>query len=520
MLRLEQPRRKRAHQVHTALLLAVLSALIPGSGHLVLGRRIGYLILTAFLPLISTAGLVAYAVPRDKLLEYALSAHVLGYAIGALPVIGLLWLLVIIRTYILAAPRRVAAGQRLAGGFLVTMLAAATLTPFGYAAYTANTQRNLLNTLFPGVSGSEQSTGDAIHKPRVNLLLIGSDAGPGRVGTRTDTMMVASIDTTTGRTTLFSLPRNLRKAQFPAGSKLAEWFPDGFTDPRKPGSPEYMLNALYTYGNDHPDLAPPKPSKIAGLNVLAASIATMLGLQLDYYIQVNMAGFTSIIDALGGLDVNVGPQPVPIGGIGVHGEAVKPFGYIPAGHQHLTGNQALWYARSRTNADDYSRMGRQRCLLKYIVDQKSPLDVLSNFQAVATATSSNVITNIPQDALPTLVQLAMKAKNQPLESISFDPRLPDPNRQDGWFNTAHPDFSYMRQVVQNTINPPPAPAAAPRPNRTMAIGTTDSPRPTRSPGATSGQPANTTDRGQETSPDASGSAPPTSLDAACYPGQE
>ena len=500
---------RRARKVRDALLLALLSALLPGSGHLLLGRRIGYVILGILLLLIGAGCLVTFRVPRNELLEYVLSAQALLYLVGAFLLVGVLWLLVIVSTYVLAVPRRSALGRRLVGGILVAVLCAAAVTPFGYAAYTANTQRNLLNKVFPAVSspgGQSASEAEvlAIRKPRINLLLVGSDAGPDRVGTRTDTIMVASIDTKNGRATLFGLSRNLMRAQFPAGSKLAKRFPTGFTDPHSSDSPEYLLNALYSYGNEHPDLVPPGPSKIAGLNLLAASVSTMLGLQLDYYIQVDMSGFASIIDALGGLDVNVGPRPVPIGGIGVHGEPVKPFGYIPAGSQRLNGEQALWYARSRTNTDDYTRMGRQRCLLKYIVDQKSPAKILSNFRAVANATSSNILTNIPQDVLPVLVQLAMTAKNQPLESISFDPTLPILNKRDRWFDTARPDFGYMRRVVQNAISPPRAPAPSPIPGKTTI---------TRS---TSGADAAT---GDAVSVTALGTAPATSLDAVCYKSQ-
>ncbi|MGH3938508.1 MAG: LCP family protein [Pseudonocardiaceae bacterium] len=452
--------------------------------------------------LIGTGCLVAFKVPRNELLQYVLSSQALLYLAGAFLLVGVLWLFVIGSTYVQAMPRRAALGRRLVGGILVTVLCAAAITPFGYAAYTANTQRNLLNKVFPAISspGGQSATRAEVHairKPRINLLLVGSDAGPDRVGTRTDTIMVASIDTKSGQTTLFSLSRNLMRSPFPAGSKLAKRFPNGFTDRHNPDSPEYLLNALYSYGNAHPDLVPRGPSKIAGLNLLAASVSTMLGMQLDYYIQVDMSGFASIIDALGGLQVNVGAQPVPIGGIGVHGEPVKPFGYIPAGPQRLNGEQTLWYARSRTNTDDYTRMGRQRCLVKYIVDQKSPAKILSNFRAVANATSNNIFTNIPQDVLPVLVQLAMKAKEQPLKSISFDPALPVLTKRGGWFDTARPDFRYMRQVVQNAISPMPSPI----PGKTTI---------TRS---TSGADSAT---GKAVSVAAPGTAPATSLDAACY----
>jgi LCP family protein required for cell wall assembly len=265
-------------------------------------------------------------------------------------------------------------------------------------------------------------------------------------------MVVASIDTKTARTILFALPRNLAYAQFPPNSKMAAQFPRGFHNASEPSSGNYLLNAVYAFGGENPAVAPSTPSHDPGLNLLMSSISHMLGLDLDYYIKVNMAGFASIVDALGGLDVNVGPAAVPMGGIGPFGEVVRPFGWIPAGQQHLNGEQALWFARSRTNSSDYVRMGRQRCLLQYMVDQKTPVDVLKNFQAVSAATKDSVSTNIPQEVLPALVTLAGKAKAHPLQSIAFDPDLPDPSQSDGRFNTGSPNFALIKQVVRDTVN--------------------------------------------------------------------
>jgi anionic cell wall polymer biosynthesis LytR-Cps2A-Psr (LCP) family protein len=182
-----------------------------------------------------------------------------------------------------------------------------------------------------------------------------------------------------------------------------------------------------------------------------------------------MAGFASIIDALGGLTVDVGPDPLPVGGITPSGRHVKPDRYIPAGTQHLDGTDTLAVARSRTNTDDYTRMGRQRCLLQYVMAQKSPADLLTNFQAVASATTNSVSTNIPQQVLPALVKVADNAGTVALESVSFDPNLADPGEANGRFDTARPDVGFMRQVVRETINGPPATAA---PKAGAAVPTT------------------------------------------------
>ena len=483
-----------------ALLATAAATVVPGTGHLMLGRRRnGTLIVGVFVLLVLALILLATTASRTTLLSNLLSARVLvligiGLLVGAIA-----WIAVIVRTYLLARPRSLATGPQAIGVVVTAALCLLVATPFGYAANLANAQRNLLDTLFSGDNGGT-STAEAIAKPRLNVLLVGSDAGPDREGTRTDSMMVASIDTRTGRTTLFGLPRNLGHVQFPPGSPMAKKFPEGFHDEDNPLSGDYLLNAVYAWGRDHHPDAPAGPTDDPGLNLLHDTVSYMLGLQLDYFVEVNMAGFAAIVDALGGLQVDTGPNPIPVGGITPDGRHVKPDRYIPAGPQLLNGEDALAYARSRTDSTDYTRMGRQRCLLQNLLTQKSPADMLTNFQAVANATTNSVSTNIPQGVLPSLVALAGQTTVK-LESISFDPSLADPNRSDGKFSTARVDVDFMREVVQRAISEQPLPSTQP--------STTPTSRASRTSAAASATPA---PPGSTDVPPTSG---PTSLAEAC-----
>jgi LCP family protein required for cell wall assembly len=437
-----------------ALLITGAAAVLPGSGHLLLRRRIGALILGVFVLGLAALALFVLLTPRSRLFGYLFSPGVLRWAIVSCAVAALLWVSVVVRTYRLARPRPLDVAGRVGGAAVVLLLCLAVIAPFAYAASLANAQRSLVNALFPSLGADDANVFD---KPRINILVVGSDAGADRTGARTDSMGVASIDTQTGRTTLFGLPRNIEYAQFPPGSKMAERFPNGFHDRREPTSGNYLLNAVYAYGTDNPDVAPPGPSNNPGLNLLTSSVSYMLGLNLDYYLEMDMRGFSSIVDALGGLDVDVGPNPIPLGGIGPDGEQVRPFGYIPPGRQHLTGEFALWFARSRTYSSDFERMGRQRCLIQDLISQKSPQDVLRNYQAVADATANSLATDIPQSVLPSLLALADQARQRPLESVSFDPSLPDPTQSDGKFDPGNPNFDLMRQVVREVTSSATAP---------------------------------------------------------------
>lgn len=462
-----------------ALLATAAATLVPGVGHLMLRRRrSGTLIVGVFVLLVLSAVLLVTTASRATLLANLLSTRVLVLlAVGAL-VAGAAWIAVIVRTYLLARPRPLGFGKQLVGVVVTAALCLVIAAPFGYAANLANAQRTFIEDLFGGDTGGTAAA-EAIGKPRLNVLLVGSDAGPDREGTRTDTMMVASIDTRSGRTILFGLPRNLGHVPFPPESPMGKKFPDGFHNRADPLSGDYLLNAVYAWGRDHPQDAPATPTTDPGLNLLHQTISYMLGLELDYYVEVNMAGFAALIDALGGLWVDTGPNPVPVGGILPDGRRVKPDRYIPAGRQLLNGEDALAFARSRTDSTDYARMGRQRCLLQNLLTQKSPTDILVNFQAVANATTDSVSTNIPQAVLPSLAALAGEDTVR-LESIAFDPSLPDPSRPDGKFSTARVNTEYMREVVQRAINGQPLPTVEPTatPRASASASVTPTPPPT------------------------------------------
>ena len=469
---LGRTRVRRCATLGRALLTTLAATVLPGSGHLLLHRyRTGAAILAGFVCGIVTLLVLLVRANRSDLLGTLLSSRTLTIGVIGLLVAALAWMAVIVRTWLLARPTGLRTGQRALGIGVVTALCLSVAAPLGFGAELANSQRQLLDDLFPSLGGGTPAA-EAIGKGRLNVLLVGSDAGPDRRGARTDTMMVASVDTRTGRTILFGLPRNIQRAPFPNGSPMARKFPNGFHDSTDPLSGDYLLNAVYAYAHNFPEVAPAGPTADPGLNLLHSSVETMLGIKLDYYVEVNMAGFASIIDALGGLTVDVGSEPLPIGGITPGGRHVKPDRYIPAGVQHLDGTDTLAVARSRTNTDDYTRMGRQRCLLQYVMQQKSPADLLTNFQGVASATTNSVSTNIPQQVLPALVKVADSAGTVALESVSFDPNLADPGESDGRFDTSRPDVGFMRQVVRETINGPPA-AAAPR---TTASAPTSTPK--------------------------------------------
>ena len=250
---------------------------------------------------------------------------------------------------------------------------------------------------------------------------MGGDSGAGRWGLRPDSMTIASIDAETGRTVLIGLPRNMENFPFKEGSVMAEQFPKGFVGCHE-DDPCY-LNGVSTWAGDHTDLFP--GSKNPGTDATIMAIEGITGLDINYWAMVNLQGFKDLVDAVGGVTLNV-RQPIPVGGLGT-----DVTGYIEPGTRKLNGFDTLWYARAREGSDDYSRMARQKCVMNAMLDQISPASALQHFGDLAKASAATISTNIPASEFDNFISLALKAKGQKTASLSLVPPL---------VVTAHPDI--------------------------------------------------------------------------------
>jgi hypothetical protein len=108
------------------------------------------------------------------------------------------------------------------------------------------------------------------------------------------------------------------------------------------------------------------------LTTVRGVIQEITGLRLHYTTVINLDGFESLVDAMGGVTVTIN-EKLPIGGhLNSAGQLVGVDAWIQPGTQHLDGYHALWFARSRLASDDYNRMRRQRCLVGKILDPGQP----------------------------------------------------------------------------------------------------------------------------------------------------
>ena len=252
-----------------------------------------------------------------------------------------------------------------------------------------------------------------------NILVMGGDAGPGRWGMRTDTMMLISVHDESGRMALTSIPRNLTSLRFPPGSPLGAEFPNGFDD---------LANALFTHVNTSPVLVDhygrngQQPEAMA----LVEAVGYSLNVQIDDFALVNMQGFTQVIDAVGGVTLELG-QSVPLPP-SLPGERALPTEIGP-GFVQMDGAMAIAYARSRSADSDYQRMGRQRQLLAALGSQISPTAAAGAFGAVTGALDDSMRTSLSAGEFDSLLD-RLGDNSAITESVGLAPPLVTPGSPD------------------------------------------------------------------------------------------
>ncbi len=420
-LTLQRPQLARV-RFRRALVLLAMTLLLPGSAQLVAGRKdIGRLALRIWLGLVAVVALVLTISWFWHGFAFRLGASTFALGVVRLVLTGVAigWALLFIDAWRLGRPLELERRQRLAvvglNGVLCFGVAGALL----FTSHVVGVQRNFITAVFGDGIASASEHG------RYNVLLIGGDAGSDRWGLRTDSLTVASIDEETGKTVLFGLPRNMTNFPFPEGSVLHEQFPAGYD------CEGCALNSLATWAADNRELF--AGSAAPGVDATIQGVEGITGLKINYYALVNMEGFRSLVTAMGGLTLNVRDR-IPIG--------LPITDYIEPGVRRLNGFETLWFVRSRESADDYSRMARQKCVLNAMLQQLSPQTVLTKFEGLAAAGQDLVQTNLPASELAEFAELALKAREHSLATVSFVPPT---------INTADPDIDKIRTMIADAI---------------------------------------------------------------------
>lgn len=425
--------RSQGIALRRGFILMLMTLVVPGSAQLAVGKRgLGRLAVRTWATLIAVVVVVALLLiplraPIIGLYANPITLTILAWLVLAL---ALGWILLLLDAWWLANPRNMSTRGKWISGALALVLVATSGSAAWAASGLFSAQSKLVTTIFTGGGSNQKQNG------RFNVLLLGGDAGKDRDGLRPDSMTVASIDAETGRTVLFSLPRNLQHAPFPADSPLYAKYPNGYYCPVKDLSDACLLNGVFTLATQNRKLFP--GVKYPGVEATKGVIEETLGLKINYWAMIDMKGFRELIDAVGGIRLDIGKR-VPMGSHNARGI----FEWIPAGKAvKLDGFHALWFARSRVLSSDYERMLRQKCVLNAMVKQLKPETVLTKFQAIADAGEQIVATNLPSSEIGTMLELAMMGKSQPMGSVSFTPPLIVP---------MNPDFAKIRRIVADKI---------------------------------------------------------------------
>lgn len=452
------------------LTLCLMTMVVPGSAQVALGKRvIGWTAIAGWLAVIATGvwTILTFRSDRATVLGWFTDPDILLATRIGMVVLVLLWLALFIDAWRLGSPVRLTFARAAIVTIVNLAIIGSVAGSTAFASQLIQVQRSVVQQVFPETKTSTPLQG------RYNILLIGSDARDDRDGVRPDTLIVVSIDANTGGSVVVSLPRNLQNVPFSKDSPLRQVYPYGYNC----GS-ECLLNAVHTLARDRKDLYP--GSKDPGLEATIDAVEGATNLKINYHVMVNLNGFKGLIDAVGGVEIDVKSRIAMFG----KEDAYKNV-YIEPGRQKLNGQESLWYARSRIQSDDYARMGRQKCLMAAMVAQLSPAKVLTNATSIASSGKELLSTSIPQQELGQFADLALKARGAKMRTVSIVP--PE-------FNTVVPDYVAIHAAIQEAIRKSEGRAPkAPAPSATTVAPTTVAPTAPTSVAPTEGRAANNTE---------------------------
>ncbi len=208
---------------------------------------------------------------------------------------------------------------------------------------------------------------------------------------------------------MFSLPRDTTGIPLPAIPARSVF---GTTWNQK-------INALFMSARARPDLFP--GGKLSGYQALKDTLGLLYGIKIPYFVEVDFTGFRKVIDAVGGVTINVQVPVVDDDYPADNGGHLRV--YIPTGVQHMDGAQALVYARSRHGSSDFDRAARQQRVILSLRQQAdfaslARPDVLSQ---LIDATKGAVKTDFPIAKLPQLIELAQRIDIGNVRSFVFTP---------------------------------------------------------------------------------------------------
>ncbi|HEY7130802.1 MAG TPA: LCP family protein, partial [Candidatus Limnocylindrales bacterium] len=363
------------------LVAATLSSILPGTGqalNLRLRPALTFGIPTLVIAL--AAWLIAHSGNPASVLGGLLAPSLLGLLL-------LLNLLVLVWRGAAAlqafADRRYPRRPGRLGAVGLVVLAVFTIAPHLLVWNAGTAAQAMFASIFAG--STVRSVSDPLPNDgqRLNVLLIGIDSAPGRTEALTDSMIVVSLDPVGKTVSMVSIPRDLASVPLGNGSTYGP-----------------KINSLMSWADRHP-----KDYPEGGIKVLERAVGALFGITIHAYATVDLAGFVTMVDAVGGVDIDVKKalaDPSYPRLDGERGWSVEP------GHHHFDGSDALAYARIRKalGESDLTRAARQQEMLVALRNEVVGAGALLNLPRLLSAAGATIRTDLPPDLLPQLATLA------------------------------------------------------------------------------------------------------------------
>jgi LCP family protein required for cell wall assembly len=259
-----------------------------------------------------------------------------------------------------------------------------------------STGKVLTDGIKTGINGSDGHEAVWQGKQYIHILLLGLDRRDETEITRSDTMIVVTVDLWDGVASMFSIPRDLVVAI--------------------PGYGQDRVNAAYAYGQAaHPD------DPAAGPALAVATITKAFDIPIEHYIQVDFKGFRGVVDAVGGVDIDVAET------IDDPEYPTDDYGYkhihFDPGCYHMDGEQALEYARARHDSDDNVRRDRQMQVMQAVLDRTGGMNAARQLPDIIKALGSTVQTSIPWEGQLSLARMSPKINATGVTRYSIEPPM-------------------------------------------------------------------------------------------------
>lgn len=260
----------------------------------------------------------------------------------------------------------------------------------------------------------------------VHILLLGLDRRDNEP-TRSDTMILATVNLWDGAVSLLSIPRDLLVP-----------IPDHGED---------RINTAFAYGQAaHPN------DPAAGPALAVKTVSRQFNVPIEHYLFVDFAGFRQIVDAVGGVDITV-PTAIDDPQYPTDNYDVMHL-HFDAGTQHMNGERALAYARTRHSAgDDDARRERQMLVMQAVLARTLQIDSVRALPDTVKHLGNNMQTSLPYDAQLSLVKMGRKIGASGVAQYSIRPPLVRPFVTSEGADVYLPDWPAIHPVVLEAIDP-------------------------------------------------------------------